>query len=212
MINKPDALIFDMDGTLWDALDSYVWIWNEGFRQLNINRTFTREDLIGLMGKQPDEIIEKCIEGNEKANVTKVYEKVFGLQEKTMLLLGGKLYEGVREGIAALSEKYKLMLLSNCERYGINQFLEYTQLTPYFTDTLTFGETRLPKALNMQLLKARHQLKDPVYIGDTDSDRIQTEAAGLPFIFVEYGFGHTDKYDLKFNHFKDLTSYFLALD
>lgn len=210
-MNKPDALIFDMDGTLWDAVDSYVWIWNEGFRQLNIERRFTREDMVGMMGLQPDVIIEQCMEGNTQADVKTVYDTIFGLQEKTMPMLGGKLYDGVREGLQQLASKYKLILLSNCESYGARQFLEYTGMKDLFVDSLTFGETRLPKSLNIELLKMRHQLANPVYIGDTDSDRKQSDLAGVPFIFVEYGFGNTDSYACSFDRFEELTAYFLGL-
>lgn len=210
-MNKPDSLIFDMDGTLWDAVDSYVWIWNEGFRQLNIPKTFTRQEMTGMMGKQPNELIEQCLEGTKGIEIQLVYDTIFGLQEKVMPLLGGKLYDGVREGIEKLSEHYKLFMLSNCESSGIRQFLEYTKLAPYFIDSLNFGETKLPKALNMQLLISRHQLTTPVYVGDTESDRIQTEQAGLPFVFVNYGFGHTQHYNLQFENFRELTTYFIGL-
>ncbi len=210
-MQKPDAIIFDMDGTLWDALDSYVWIWNEGFRQLNIPKTFTREELIAQMGKQPDVLIAESIADCPGADHSQVYKTIFELQERTMPLLGGTLYDGVLEGIKALSEKYTLLLLSNCEHYATGQFLEYTGLKPYFTDALSFGDTRLPKALNLQLLKARHQLQNPVYVGDTQGDAQQTRQSGMPFVFVSYGFGQTSDYDLRFDDFKSLCDYFLSL-
>ncbi|MGL4291990.1 MAG: HAD family hydrolase [Bacteroidales bacterium] len=211
-MQKPDSLIFDMDGTLWDAVDSYTWIWNEGFRQLNLSKRFTREQMITFMGKQPDELIAECLQDTpEQADIDQVYQAIFGLQEKTMPLLGGNLYEGVREGLEKLAKEYKLFVLSNCESYGIRQFLQFTRLDTYFTDTLSFGETRLPKALNMQLLMTRHGLSNPAYIGDTDSDRIQTETAGLPFIYVNYGFGKAQRSTKEFDNFPDLTEYFLNL-
>ena len=210
-MQKPDAIIFDMDGTLWDAVDSYVWIWNEGFRQLNIPKTFTREDLLGQMGKQPDVLIAESIADCPGLDHAVIYKTVFELQEKTMPLLGGKLYEGVLEGIKALSEKYTLLLLSNCEHYATGQFLEYTQLKPYFTDAICFGDTRLPKAMNLQLLKARHQLQNPIYVGDTEGDAEQTRQSGMPFVFASYGFGNTNDYDLCFDSFKSLSKHFLNL-
>lgn len=199
-----------MDGTLWDAVDSYVWIWNESFRQLGLGKRFDRESLIGMMGQQPDEIIARCLDGEPKqVDLQTVYRTVFGLQEKVMPLLGGKLYEGVREGLERLATRYKLLVLSNCESYGARQFIEFHHLQPLITDSLTFGETRLPKALNMALLKERHDLKAPVYVGDTDSDRRQTEAAGLPFVFVSYGFGKAERFDLEVADFPSLTEYFM---
>ena len=69
----------------------------------------------------------------------------------------------------------------------------------------------MPKHHNIKLLVDTHQLKNPVYIGDTAGDGEQSRQAGVPFIFVSYGFGTTDDYDLKFDDFKSLTDYFMSL-
>ena len=31
IVTKPDALVLDMDGTLWDAVDTYTLCWNKAF-------------------------------------------------------------------------------------------------------------------------------------------------------------------------------------
>lgn len=36
-----DALVFDLDGTLWDASEASTHGWNNGLRSLNINRTIS---------------------------------------------------------------------------------------------------------------------------------------------------------------------------
>ena len=51
----------------------------------------------------------------------------------------------------------------------------------------------------MRLLQQRFQLKSPVYIGDTDGDGVQARLAGWPLVFVRYGFGSTDRFDLAFD-------------
>ena len=55
-----DALIFDMDGTLWDAVDSYARIWNTTFEQAGITDVprVTRQVLMREMGKHLEDIIE----------------------------------------------------------------------------------------------------------------------------------------------------------
>jgi phosphoglycolate phosphatase len=46
-MQKPDSLIFDMDGTLWDAVDTYAHSWNVVFSELGIDKTITRDVLAG---------------------------------------------------------------------------------------------------------------------------------------------------------------------
>jgi phosphoglycolate phosphatase len=69
----------------------------------------------------------------------------------------------------------------------------------------------MPKSHNMHLLMDKHNLQSPVYIGDTNGDAEQTRLAGIPFVFVSYGFGNTDDYDNKFDDFESLTQYYLSL-
>ncbi|WP_369124785.1 HAD family hydrolase, partial [Mucilaginibacter sp. 10I4] len=49
-MQKPDSLIFDMDGTLWDAVDTYAHSWNVVFAELGIDKTITRDVLAGMVG------------------------------------------------------------------------------------------------------------------------------------------------------------------
>jgi phosphoglycolate phosphatase len=37
-MQKPDSLIFDMDGTLWDAVDTYAHSWNVVFTEMGIDK------------------------------------------------------------------------------------------------------------------------------------------------------------------------------
>ena len=63
----------------------------------------------------------------------------------------------------------------------------------------------------MELLKKKHNLLRPIYIGDTDGDRRESDLAGVPFVFMTYGFGTTHKFHLQFDTFTELTDYFMSL-
>ena len=76
---------------------------------------------------------------------------------------------------------------------------------------MAYGTNSMPKHHNMRLLIGKHQLQSPVYIGDTKGDAEETRMAGIPFIFVSYGFGKTDDYDQKFDDFESLTAYYMGL-
>ena len=45
-LSTGDAIIFDMDGTLWNALDSYARIWNVCMREFAISGQIEAADLL----------------------------------------------------------------------------------------------------------------------------------------------------------------------
>ena len=67
-----------------------------------------------------------------------------------------------------------------------------------------FGNNDLPKWDNIALIIKRNNLKNPVYVGDIDNDRIAAGKAGADFIYAEYGFGDVKKYDDIIYRFGDL--------
>ncbi len=121
------------------------------------------------------------------------------------------MYDGVLEGLTLLATKYKLFILSNCPKNTINQFLTFTDLGSCITGHMAHGENGMPKHHNLKLLQNTYSLQNPVYVGDTETDQIQSEMAGVPFIFVDYGFGQAENYALEFSSFPQLTEYFMAL-
>ncbi|KAA5541289.1 HAD family hydrolase [Adhaeribacter rhizoryzae] len=208
---KPDSLIFDMDGTLWDASETYTAAWNAGFKAMQINKTISRSDLDYMMGWERRRVLEHTFPDYPEEKKEQIYDAIVAAQDKLLPQTGGRLYEGVSAGIAQLATKYKLFILSNCPVNTINQFLTYTGLTPYITDQMAHGVNNMPKHHNIKLLQEKYALQNPVYVGDTEPDQVQSDLAGVPFVFVEYGFGQTEKYALKFSHFTQLTTYFMAL-
>ncbi len=201
-----DSIIFDMDGTLWDAVNSYCEIWNTTFSQIGKNQTVGRHELLECMGMPIDEIFQKVV----KIEIDRQqYLEVLNKNEREMMpILGGELYNGVFEGIKLLSTKYKLYMVSNCGADGLNNFLSFTKLKPYFSDTLTHGETMLSKTDNIKLLISRHNIKNAVYVGDTQGDCNAAHNAGIPMVFAKYGFGKCENADYEIESFPQLLDLF----
>lgn len=81
-------------------------------------------------------------------------------------------------------------------------------ITEYITDEMAYGFNMKPKNHNIKLLMNQHNLQRPIYVGDTDIDRVESEMAGIPFVYVSYGFAVAERYDLSFEHFEDLVKHF----
>ena len=67
-----------------------------------------------------------------------------------------------------------------------------------------FGNTGLPKGQTLRLLCERCNVRDAVYVGDTQGDMEASEQAGLPFVWAAYGFGKPAHWDKRIDHFTDL--------
>ena len=208
---KPDSLIFDMDGTLWDAVGMYQEIWNRALRAQNIQRTVSREDLMRYMGKSIFLIVDGLFPELSKEEAEAFLQEIQRQNIAIVPEMKADIYPGVQEGLARLKEKYPLFLLSNCEKDGLVNFMNYSKTHELIVDYMEHGQNLMPKCHNIQLLAQKHGLKSPMYVGDTDSDSKEAQTAGVPFVFVTYGFGKTDNYQLKFDSFPELVDYFMNL-
>jgi phosphoglycolate phosphatase len=211
-MQKPDSLIFDMDGTLWDAVDTYTESWNLIFKKLNIDRTMVREELLERIGWDGEKVMRAVLPEFDDEKRLEIYNDVNSIRRRLLPQNGGILYDGVIDGLKQLAGKYQLFILSNCAKGIIRVFMDWANINEHITGEIAYGVNYMPKHHNIKLLTNTHQLNNPVYIGDTAGDGEQSRLAGIPFVFVSYGFGNTDDYDLKFDDFKSLTDYFMWLE
>lgn len=206
MKNKEiDAIIFDLDGTLWNTVDSCLkatsFIKEE---HSDITRDVTKEQIESAMGKTSDEIVNIYYgylpreKGEEYAN------EAFNKNVDNLLKEGGTLYPNTRDTIIKLSKKYKLYIVSNCVKGYIESFLNTSGLKDYFSDYESYGNTLLSKGDNIKLVIDRNNLKNPIYVGDTKGDMEASNYAGIPFVYAAYGFGKVEGFDYKINDISEL--------
>jgi phosphoglycolate phosphatase len=210
-MEKPDSIIFDMDGTLWDAVDTYAESWNIVFKELGIDKTIHRSELAKMVGWEGKKVHAAILPDFDDEKRQAIYAKVVELRHELLPKNGGVLYGGVKEGLQQLSGKYQLYIVSNCAKGLIRVFMDWAGINEHIIDEIAYGTNYMPKHHNIKLLIERHNLKSPVYVGDTEGDGEQSRLAGIPFVFVSYGFGETDDHDLRFDSFTDFTRYFMAL-
>lgn len=210
-LKQTDSIIFDMDGTLWDATESYAAVWNATLEHFGSATRFTRDDLVPYMGLSLGDILDHVLSGQPISNREAFIADLDKTETEMMPQLGGKPFEGMKEGLTKLKEHYRLLMVSNCSRDGLRNFSQFTGTTALFLDTMTYGENPVPKSENIKLLIERHCLKHPIYMGDTQPDCDQAHRAGIPFAHAAYGFGSCKDAELTFNSLQQAIDYFLNL-
>jgi phosphoglycolate phosphatase len=204
------ALIFDLDGTLWDVTEAVTRGFNSAYKKNNLELHVEVEFVRSFTGKSASEctsiLLEKVPE-HLKAQVQYDLdrEEVIAIKEHAI----ESLYPGVKKGLEKLSEKYLLLLVSNCGDEYLKTFLLYSSVGDVFLDSECYGRTLRPKSENIVTILKRHNLQSACYIGDTQVDEEAAEIAGIDFYFAEYGFGSTVKKHHTFKQFSDLEKYFI---
>ncbi|WP_306416995.1 HAD family hydrolase [Halobacillus sp. Marseille-P3879] len=91
-----DSIIFDLDGTLWDSVDTVASSWNRTIAGNNqVDRTLTREDLESVMGLQMDEISRRLFPDLETAERQQLLEDCCRIENDDIEKEGGVLYDHV---------------------------------------------------------------------------------------------------------------------
>ncbi len=199
---KYDSLIFDLDGTLWDATESCAIGWSNALKSIGIEYKTTAHDIASICGLTFDEIV---VELYSELNLDK--DKFFNaleVNEKEVIKKrGGRLYEKVTDGLKELQKKYRIFIVSNCQHWYLEEFLKQSKLDSYIEDYESHGRTGKSKSWNIKNIIQRNKLERPVYIGDTPKDKESAHACDIDFIHAQYGFGSVD-HDAQFSSFQEL--------
>jgi len=200
------GIIFDLDGTLWDASAEVTRSWNMALTTIDgFNLRIDQNDMMRFMGnllfdisrmmlpkhlddKRVKQIVDLCIE----------YEHAY-LREH-----GAPLFENLLKTLKELKKDFSLFIVSNCQAGYIEVFLDYFGIWDIFDDYECPGRTGLAKAENIKLICERNHLDKAVYVGDTDGDYRATKAAGLEFIHAAYGYGRPHEPTKAIRKFEDL--------
>lgn len=206
-----DALIFDMDGTLWDSSEIVAKSWSKVMSDCpEVNGAITADQLKKLMGMPLLEIGDKIFPYIEKARRDEIMRDCCDHENEVIACEGGRLFSGLEETLSKLKSKMKLFIVSNCQTGYIESFFKFHKLEKYFDGHECAGATGKTKGENIIDIIERNRLKLAFYVGDTQIDYEATRKACIPFVYASYGFGDVNHYEYRINAVTDLVKMFAS--
>lgn len=208
-MNEHESIIFDMDGTLWNASESSAKGWNAALASYGLSGiVITPRHMESVAGLPLNECVRALITDESAASDPHLLETIDAHEKITVEDAGGTPFEGVVEGIEALAARYPLFLVSNCQDWYLAAFWRHVPVERFFRASLCHGATGASKAEMIGRTVDAHRLRNSIYIGDTDGDERAARAAGIGFGFAEYGFGKARRPDLRFRSFSHIVDWF----
>ena len=203
---RTEALIFDIDGTLWDSRELVAKGYNlqlhqEGLDSLQVNAV----QFLPLFGKVAEDIADVLFPSIPAPERYKLMFRCMDAEERYMkddpCQVG---YPGVKETLEALSKNHRLFIVSNSQKGYPELCMEKLGLTDLFQGHLCYGDTGTEKGLTIRTLMDKHHITDALYIGDTLADQQAADLAGIGFVWCSYGFGKPEHFDAKIDSFPQL--------
>ena len=201
-----EALILDIDGTLWDSRALVAEGYNIQLKKEGLEHLFvTAEDLLPLFGKVMTEIADVILASIPEADRYDLMERCMATENKYLEENPCKIgYPGIRETLAELSKKYRLFIVSNSQCGYPELCIQKLDIAPFISAHMCFGDTGTSKGQTILRLMKEQNITSAAYVGDTQGDYEASVEAGIPFIWATYGFGEPERYDAKIDSFPQL--------
>ena len=201
-----EALILDIDGTLWDSRALVAEGYNIQLKKEGLEHLFvTAEDLLPLFGKVMTEIADVILASIPEADRYDLMERCMATENKYLEENSCRIgYPGIRETLAELSKKYRLFIVSNSQCGYPELCIQKLDIAPFISAHMCFGDTGTSKGQTILRLMKEQNITSAAYVGDTQGDYEASVEAGIPFIWATYGFGEPERYDAKIDTFPQL--------
>lgn len=200
---KIEAILFDLDGTLWEVVDSTYEATKEITNKYNLQEV-SKETISKCMGMTKEECAKTYYPDLELKTAKKYLKEGLEINNKRLELYGGNVYDGLETTLKELKKKYKLAIVSNCMDGYIEAFLSSSKLSRYFDDFLAAGKLGIEKKDAIKEIIKQNNIKNAIYVGDTIKDKEAAEGANIEFIHAKYGFDKELKHKYQIDDIRDL--------
>lgn len=214
-LSKPEAMIFDMDGTLFKTETLLLPVYHRVFDTLREEGLYSGETppeelILGCLGMLLEDIWKKVIpnqseEVHLRANDLLLEYELIGLQEYMT-----ELYPDVQSTLEELSKRgVRLFVASNGLEHYVKEVAKGHHIFPLFESLYSAGEHKTASKVDLvKLLLDNHGVSTAWMVGDRSSDVEAGKKNGQVVIGCAYaGFGQATELqgaDVLISNFNEL--------
>lgn len=196
------AIIFDLDGTLWNTIDATYETANLVAQKYHC-KAISKETIFHNYGNNKYESAKTYFPDIDQNEAIKILEECDKLNNINLTKIGGYIYPNLNQILFELSTIYDLFIVSNTDtKKYIETFLVTSKTEKYFKDYVAASEIALSKGEAINKIIQDYDIENAIYVGDTLKDYEAAKIANIPFIQCLYGFG--DDLNLQYS-IKDIT-------
>ena len=193
-------LIFDVDGTTLDTLDTIVHFVNLTMKDLGLDR-FDKEEIVNSIGYSSDYLIKSALDlrgyeyyEEKLKNALDIYHRHYQADVTHLT----KPYEGIEDLLVELKQKgYLLGAVSNKPEHTLSIVFKELDFAKYFDYSIGQIDNipKKPEPNMIYMLKDKFEIdeEDITIIGDTEVDYHTAMNANVEFIAVTWGFRSKDQ-------------------
>lgn len=198
---RPQAVLFDLDGTLVDSAPDLTTAINRMLDELGRTR-LEQGQVRDWIGNGARQLVARALLGQRAVNVepqeTDAALTRFLVHYQTSLVEQSLLYPGVREGLETIYALHLPMAIVTNKPGAFTQpLIEALGLAAFFPICVSGDTLAVKKPDPAPLIHAAKQLgvdiRQSIYVGDSRADVDAANAAGATMVRVPYGYSGGDE-------------------
>ena len=184
-----NSVIFDLDGTLWEVIESTQKSANLIVNKYNL-KEINKDTICKGFGLNKEESAKLYFPNIELDKSTKLIDEIAVINIDNLKNNGGNVFRGVKEVLNKLVDKYDLYIVSNTSEIEyIRAFLKSADVKGLFRDYIAASSLNISKTDAIKKIIEDNKIESAVYIGDTIIDLESAKNNRIPFVYAKYGFG-----------------------